>query len=260
MSTVALTDELDRPGTKLRTIASEQHTAARVVGFLYVLQMATGMLAFYARDQLIVGRDAVQTAANIVASERLFRISIVTDLITFATVLILVWALYVVLEPVDRNMALLAAFFRLAENSILAVTALNAFAVLALLSGTDYLRAFETQQLQALAYTFLRVYGAGFQIGFVFLGLGSAVFSYVWFKSRYIPRVLAAWGIFSSLVLAIVTLAVIVFPSLAAMGLAYMVPMFFYEVGLGLWLLVKGIHVPIPGADSTAPSLGDAKP
>ena len=80
------------------------------------------------------------------------------------------------------------------------------------------------------------------RIAFVFLGLGSTVFSYLWFKSRYIPRALAAWGIFSSLVLAIVSLAIMVFPGLAAVGLAYMMPMGIYEVGLGLWLLFKGLR------------------
>ena len=76
----------------------------------------------------------------------------------------------------------------------------------------------------------LRAYGAGFSIGFVFLGLGSAVFSYLWWKSGYIPRVIAAWGIFSSLLLALVTLIIIVFPALGtSLGLTYMVPMGLYK-------------------------------
>ena len=230
----------------LRTIEPAQHTAAKVAGFLYLFLMVTGVFAeFYARGPLIVPGDAVQTAKNIVASERLFRIGTVSGLITFAGDVILVLALYVVLRPINRNLALLAAFWRLGECSILAVITLNDFAALRLLSGADYLRAFDTQQLQALARFFVGVQAAGYQIGFVFFGLGSTVFSYLWFKSRYIPRGLAAWGIFSSLVVAIVTLAIMVFPRLAALGLTYMMPMFFYEVGLGLWLLVKGIQAPM---------------
>ena len=245
MSTVASTNRLDRPEMTLRTIEPAQHTAAKVAGFLYLFTMVTSIFAFYARGRLIVGGDAVQTAGNIAASERLFRVATISDLIMVAGVVMLVWALYVVLKPINKNVALLAAFWRLAECSILAVTTLNAFAAVALLSGDDYLRAVDTQQLQALVYTFLRVHGAGFQIAFVFLGLGSTVFSYLWFKSRYIPRALAALGIFGSLVLAIVTLAIMVFPGLSAVGLACMVPMFFYEVGLGLWLLVKGLQAPM---------------
>ena len=58
---------------------------------------------------------------------------------------------------------------------------------------------------------YLSARGLGFYIGFVFLGFGSTIFAYLLFKSRYIPRVLAAWGIFSSSLLAIGSLAVILF-------------------------------------------------
>lgn len=244
--------------TSINQLQPAQHAAAKLVGFLYVLQMAVAIFGdSFVRGRMIVRGDAVQTAANIAASERLFRFSLVTDLVVYATVILLVWGLYMILKPVNRDIALLALFLRLVEIAILAVTILGAFATLTFLGGAAYLRPFDTGQLQALTYASLRVYGAGFSIGFVFLGLGSAVFSYLWWKSRYIPRVLAAWGIFSSLVLSLVTLVVIVYPALgAAIGLTYMVPMFFYEVGLGLWLIIKGLHEPAApkgfGADSVS--------
>jgi len=243
-----------KPEMTLRTIESAQHTAAKVAGFLYLFTMVTANFAeFYARGRLIVDGDAVQTAKNIAASERLFRLGTVSNLITFASVVILLLALYVVLKPINRNVALLAAFWRLAESSIFALITLNDFVALRLLSSADYLRAFDTQQLQALAYTFVRAHDAGYLIGLVFFGLGSTVFAYLWFKSRYIPRAMAAWGIFSSLVVAIVTLAIMAFPSLAAVVIpVYFVPIFIFEVTLGIWLLVKGIKL-VPVHDSSRP-------
>jgi len=223
-----------------------QQIAARVAGFLYLFINATGIFGYSIRGRLIVRGDAAQTAKNIVASERLFRIGIASDLITVAGVIILVWALYVVLKPINRNGALLAVFLRLVENTILAVTTVNLLAALVFLSGADYLRAFDAQQLQALAYASLRLYGALYEVGFVFLGLGSTVFGYLWFKSRYIPRALAALGIFGSLLFAIATLAIIIFPGWAAVVVpAYWVPMGVFEITLGLWLLVKGIQAPV---------------
>src|SRR5205809_4178664 len=158
----------------MSALEPEQHTAAKVAGFVYLIAMATSMFAeLYARAPLIVAGDAMQTAINIAASERLFRIGSVIHLITFASDAILAVALYVVLRPVNRSLAMLAAFWRLADCAILSVNLLNDFVILRLLSGADYLRAFETKQLQALAKLFYGVEAAGFQIGFVFLGLGS---------------------------------------------------------------------------------------
>jgi hypothetical protein len=240
MSTVAFTGQLDRS----RTIAPAQRTAATVAGFLYLFTMVTANFAeFYARGRLIAFGDAAQTATNIVAHERLFRLGTVSNLITFASCVILLLALYAVLEPINRNVALLAALFRLAECAIFALITLNDFVALRLLSGASYLRAFGTQPLQALAHTFVGVHDAGHLIGLVFFGLGSAVFARLWFKSCYISRSLAAWGVFSSLVTAIVTLAIMVFPALAASVVpVYFAPIFIFEVTLGFWLLFKGIR------------------
>jgi Domain of unknown function (DUF4386) len=124
----------------LPAIEPAQSAAAKVVGFLYLFTMATSIVGFSLRGPLLVLGDSAQTARKIAASERLYRISIVTDLLTIAGVIILVWALYVVLKPINRNVALLAAFFRLVENSIVAVITLSAFGVLALVIVPALLR------------------------------------------------------------------------------------------------------------------------
>lgn len=239
-ATKRVSDDREPPGG----VEPEQQTAARLAGFLYLLQMATGVSGFYARDQLIAGGDATQTAQNIMEAERLFRLSIAADLVTYIAVIMLIWALYVLLRPIDSNLAFLAVFFRLVENAVLAAATVSALVALRLLSGAPYLDGFEAAQLHSLARLALSSQALGMSVGFVLLGLGSTVFAYLLLKSRYIPRALAAWGIFSSLVLALVTLAIMVFPGLGRLGLVYMAPMGVYEVGLGLWLLVRGIRTP----------------
>ena len=228
-----------------KSVTRAQHAAARIVGILYLLTMATSIVGYVLRGPMIVRGDTLQTATHIAASERLYRLSIVADLITVAGVIVLLWAIYVVLKPVDRNLALLAAFFRLAENIVLAGITLCGFATVALLGSTPHLRAFDTAQLQALIYTLaVRVHGAGFNVGFVFLGLGSTVFAYLWLKSGYIPRFIAIWGIWSSLLLSVVTLGIMIFPRWGALGLLHMMPLGLFEVGLGFWLLIKTLRAP----------------
>lgn len=234
MSAEAPTDKLE----------AEQHTAARVAGVFYLLMMVTGVSAeFYFRARLNLTGDVVHNAANFAVSERLFRIGTITDLITFAGDVVLVLALYIVLKPINKNLALLALCWRLIECAINAVIMLNDFIALHLMSGVDYLRVFNARQLQALARFFIVTQGEGFLIGFVFFGLGSAVFSYLWLKSRYIPRLLAAWGIFSGAVVGVATLFVMVFPDWAdTVSPLYFMPVFIFELTIGFWLIFKGIR------------------
>jgi hypothetical protein len=223
-------------------IQPDQRTAARIVGILYLVQMAGGIFGqAFVRDRLIVQGDAAKTAQNIGASEGLFRWSIAGDLITYVSVILLIWAFYVLVRPINKNLALLAVFLRLAENIILCVATVNSLVVLKLLSGADYLKTFELGQLHSLVTLALSIQGLAMNIAFILLGLGSTIFAYLLFKSRYVPKVLAAWGVFASLLLATLSLAIIVFPGLSVLGLTYMMPMGLYEVGLGLWLVVKGI-------------------
>jgi hypothetical protein len=228
-------------------IEPAQHTAAKVAGVLYLVQMAVAIFGeSFVRGRLIVAGDATQTAQNIVAHERLFRLSIAGDLFVYISVIVLIWALYVVLRPVNRNLAVLAVILRLAENAVLCVGTVNAAVALRLLNRPDYLKTFEVGQLHSLARLALSTQGLTMNVGFILLGLGSTVFAYLFLKSGYIPRALAAWGIFASLILAILTWIIIVLPGLGTtLGLTYMVPMFIYEVGLGLWLVAKGIREPI---------------
>lgn len=231
------------------TIEPEQRTAARVVGFLYLFQMATAVFGdSYVRGQLVVRGDATATAQNITGSEQLFRLSIAGDLITYAGVLVLVLALYVLVRPVNKHVALLAVSFRVAETAVLCVATLGSLVALKLLSGAEYLKTFEPGQLHSLALLVISAQGLAMLVGFILLGLGSTVFSWLQLKSGYVPKAIAAWGIFASLLLAIVTLTTFVFPALGAtLGLAYMMPMGIYEVGLGLWLLIKGVRAPMAG-------------
>jgi hypothetical protein len=131
------------------------------------------------------------------------------------------------------------------ECSTAAAMVVNELAAFRLLGGVSSLPTLNTEQLQVLARLFISMETAGSRIGALFFGLGSIVFCYLWFKSRYIPRLLAAWGIFSSLVPTVIPLATIVFSGLADLPLRRPrsgIPVIIFQIIVGLWLLVKGIQ------------------
>lgn len=217
-----------RPTTK-------QQAAAKLVGVLYVATNLTAIAAFWVRGQFIVPRNPEATAAKIAASEAFFRSGVVIELLTVAGVLVLAASLYFVLRPVDRLLALSALLWRVVENIVLASAPLSAVALAILASaGSAGGPGLDTSMMTLFA----RLYGVSYQFGFLFLGLGSTMFSYLWLRSRYIPSAIAIWGILSSLLLAIGAAALILEPTLSrVLGLTYMLPMGIYEFGLGLWLI-----------------------
>jgi hypothetical protein len=220
-----------------------QRKAARVVGWAYLLAIPPALFA-----------EAVATVPNITAHERLFRLGTASNLGTFALDVVLITALYVVLKPVNRNLALLAAFWGLIETAILVVATLGDLEALRVLSGADYLRAFDADRLQALARLSMGAHGAAYQVGLVFAGLRSTLFCYLWFKSNFIPKTLAAWGVFSSLLLVTCTYAFIIFPELRQVVTVayYGGPIFVFELTMGFWLLLKELRQPeLP--DTVAP-------
>jgi hypothetical protein len=239
------------------TIDDAQRTAARVAGFLFLILMAAAFFAeIYVPGRVIVEGDAAATARNIMDSEQLVRISIALDILIFACDIVLAVAFYVLLRRVSPGLAMLAMLWRAAEGTIMAMNKLNLLLVPFILGGPDELRALSTDQREAMASTYIGAHVAGFNIGLIFLGLGSIVISYLLLKSNYIPKALAGWGVFANVVLATFTLAVIAFPGAEdtpVIADGRFVPVFFFEVITGVWLLVKGVRVPATAEPASRP-------
>ena len=216
---------------------------ARLAGAMYLITMATALFGEgYVRGSLYVSESAAQTAQSLIASNQLFRVALVTDLVTFSGVVVLVWALYQLLRHVHQELATLGVLFRIVEiGTHFSALAFGATA-LSLLARGEYTQSFQDPQLFALVGLALRAQSAGLSLGFVPLGLGSAVFAYLLYRSRFVPRALAVWGVGASLLLATYSLGVVLRSATSDYFYLAMLPMFAYEVSVGLWLLVKGGH------------------
>lgn len=215
-------------------------TAARVVGLAYLVAIPLALFAeFYVPSRVLVLSDLGATARNIVEHQTLYRAGVAASILVFAVDLVLIAALYVALEPVDRPVALLAAFVRLVETAIMFVAIGNDFEVLRVVSAADYLRAFDSAQLNVLMRLAIGAHGAGYNVGLLLAGLGSTLFCWLWLKSRLVPAPLAAFGIAASLILAVRTITVVVFPQVVEMlSIAWWAgPIFLFELTMGVWLL-----------------------
>ena len=222
-----------------RTAETSPLVRARVAGFLYLTaNLFAPFTLLYLPSRFIVSGDAAGTASNIMASESLFRFGIVLNLFTFIGQIFLVLALYQLLNVVSKNIAALMVIFSLLAVPIAMLNELTQLAVLQILNGADYLKVFPTDQLQALAYLFLRLHGQGLNIAQIFWGLWLFPMGYLVFKSGFLPRVLG--------ILLMIACFGYVIQSFAAF-LGYNVSIIFFtgwgELLLLLWLLIKGVNV-----------------
>jgi len=194
----------------------------------------------FIRPDIIVPGDAATTVNNIMASESLFRLSLVSDLIRQTFMMLLPLVLYKLLKPVNKNIASLMVIFALVGVPITMLNELNHFAALLLSSGADYLTAFEADQLHALVMFFLDLRECGTFIPQVF-SLWLLLLGYLVFKSGFLPRILGILLMIGGLCYPIQAVLFFLFPNFDAMifGLfAFIGELLFY-----LWLLIKGVNV-----------------
>lgn len=231
-------------------VDASERNAAKVAGSLFLFSIIGWLLYWiFILSRLTIAGDVTATAHNIIANEGLFRAGIAYEVIMAASVIVLAWALYVLLKAVDRNLALLGLCWKLAEAILMAVIALVSFIALQILNGTTYLAVFEPEQLQALVGLYLNVHTVVVSFSMVFLGLGSIVFFYLFLRSKYIPGILAGFGILSySLILLYAFLNILV-PGSATMStfdtiaIICYAPSCLFEMIIGVWLLFKGVKV-----------------
>ena len=130
-----------------------------------------------------------------------------------------------------------------------------------LLGSPDYLKAFEPQQLHALAYVAIKADAYGFGIGLIFFGFACLVLGYLIFRSGYLPKTIGVMMQIAGLCYLTNSFALLLAPTFAdRIFPAILVPAFIGELSLCLWLLVKGVNVPKWEKQASVGRVSEAKP
>lgn len=230
---------------------SSQRKAAKVAGGAYLFWMIGSILHHSLVElNLIVADNTATITRFIVNNELLFRVGIVIDLVLFTCGVILALALFILLRTIHKHLALLALILLSIQAAISVVIEFTSFIALLLLGGEGYLSAFNPEQLQAFVGLFLSLRPAGYNLAILFFSPGAIIFAYLFFKSRFIPRALAASGILAySLMLAWAFVKIIVPNYKTAIVMSNMfellcsLPVMLFQIVIGIWLLVKRIDV-----------------
>ena len=185
---------------------------------------------------LIVSGNIADNMTKIANNAMGLRASILAEMITAMGIVMLGSLLYMVLQKQNRSIALVALGLYLIEAAILAASRMPAFSLLRV--SQEYVQAGNPVALETLGTLFYEAQSFGNSLHMVAFGTGATLFYFLFFKSGYVPRPLIVFGLIAAPVALIGTL-------LALLG--FNVPLYVYipnlpfELGMGLWLLIKGI-------------------
>ena len=218
------------------------NSLAQVAGFLYLIIIVCGIFAeVVVRSNLIVPGDATATAANILASEGLFRVGFAADSIMLLADVAIAILFYVLLKPVSETLSMMAAAFRLIQAAVLGFNLLNQYTAMLVLDGNGYMDALNTNQLHSLAMLSLDVHSHGYDLGLLFFAFSTLVLGYLVHRSACFPRILGFGLIAAGLVYLVGSYIRFLAPDyVGSFAPAYAIPLI-AELAFCLWLLVKGI-------------------
>ena len=188
--------------------------------------------------------DAAATANNIITSPLLWRSGVAADLLMHMCDVPLMLIFYLLLKPVNKNLALMALLFNLIQTAVLVANKLSLVSALFPLGGDDYLKSFNPQQLYSLTYFAIKSHSYGFGIGLIFFGCTCIILGYLIFKSGYLPKVIGVLMQIAGICYLINSFSLIIVPSFADKLFPFiLLPPFIAELSLCLWLIFKGVKM-----------------
>jgi hypothetical protein len=215
---------------------------ARLAGMFFLMMVVFGLFAeMFFRQKLFVANDAAATAGNILSNVFLYRAGIASDILMSLSYLFTAFFLYRLLASVNKNMAAAMVVFAAAGSIMLLNNIQNEFAPLTILSGNEYLGAFNSSQLQSLAMLSYQSYGHGYVIGQVFFALWVLPLGALICRSGFIPK---AFGVlfFTESVLALLAVFVHFLIPSEPIETILLVPGIIAEFSFVVWLLIFGIN------------------
>ncbi len=195
---------------------------------------------------MVVPGNATATANKILASETVFRLGMVSELVSAVAFILLALALYHLLGGVSKQQARLMVAFMFISVPITFLNVANELGALELMHGSAYLSVFNQSQLDALAMVALDQHSLGLVLNAIFWGLWLLPFGFLIYRSGFIPRILGILVASNGVTWLLGSLAILLalpFASLAPVIVALPLA----EPIIIVWLLLKGVMTRQPG-------------
>ena len=225
---------------------------ARITGGIYLTYVLASVLAG-ALGQIGLG-DAQQVQEAILTNPGSFRVGLVLALLTGLLFVVTAWGLYVLLRPVNRELALLFLLLNAVGVAIQGAAMVSLVSALLSGDGPSHLQAYSGAQVDGLTYLAAATYKTGWVTAQLFFSAWLFPLAYLVYRSRFLPRFFGVLLVLDGIAVLIWFLQVLLFPDYSAVHYPGLAVSFLAEVGLALWLLVLGVRRVEPGAELQADS------
>jgi hypothetical protein len=225
-----------------------QRTYARLAGILFLGVIIIALVGGSILSRVAGSGTFAETAARIAASERLYRVALSAVLTATLSSTLLAFALYATLRPVNRLLAQIAIIFSLEDSFLALIVRMCGFVRMHLYVSAQAVGAGPIAA-QALADLMRTIAGTTENLGGICFGIGSALFFYLFFRSRYIPRFLSALGICASVIWTGLYLANLVFSEQHSL-FQYICfpPTALADIATGFYLMLFAVKSDVPGS------------
>lgn len=204
---------------------------------ILIMAIVAPIAEIYLYPKLIIPGNAAQTIKNISSNKTLFVSLIFCYLVTFTGDIVVSWSLFIFLKPVNRNLSLLTAWFRLVFGIIALVALLNLVTVFRLINTPDYAAIFEPAQLNVEVLWQMSTFKISYHFGLIFFCIHLILLGYLVFISGFVPRIMGVLLIICGMGYCIDTLKPFLYPGFNS---GFITVTFFGELIFMLWLLIKG--------------------
>lgn len=217
--------------------------AALTAGFAMLLQTVAVPADFFIFPRLVVPHDVTQTIANVLANRGLYVAGTLLYLVNFLCDVVIAWAFYHLFLPVSRSLSLLAAWFGLVYAAVVLGAWLKLLVAYRLLTAPDYLALLGSGQLHVQVRLMLAEWQWEFAGSLLIFSCHLALLGYLIYRSRYVPKWIGALIAADALAWIVNALQPYAYPGVQ---LDFLLPIFFAEWVLMLWLLIAGWRLTEP--------------
>ena len=217
----------------------------KITGISYLIIFFTAIFAnFVAIENIVVPGNAAATFENLINNELVFRLAILSFIITIIFDVVIAWALWVLLKPVNKNFSLFAAWFRLVHAIVFAVGLYHLVSIIRISFGDANFYNLSGEQMASQVLLFFTQFNDTWLIGLIFFGVHLIALGYLLLRSKLAPKFIGILLYIAGIGYMIDSTAGLLYPNYNEMEMISMIiviiPGVVGELSFTVWLLVKG--------------------